>query len=321
MNDKPRYVLFTGAGFTANFGGFLAEEMWAQIFSHKNIQQKQIVKDVFLGDLNYETVIHNVRDRKDVYNEEDRKLLNDAVEETYEKLDLIVLERAGKSSIHIPSLKAFIDRFESGHGYFFTLNQDLFVERKLLGPNFRPGIKSPYERFDPRIPFKEMKRCKVPSREEIEKHKDQYLCESNLSYIKLHGSQDWLSSTGSGIMVIGGAKNKQIENEPILDWYKRVFEDVISRQSSKILFIGYGFRDEHINDIIINALKKNKTEIFVICPLKPSEFREILKSNKCDDIWNSLTAYYPYKLDTFFPYNSQDNIMLESLKNSFFGKL
>ena len=32
-------VLLTGAGFTRNFGGFLANQMWDKIFNHEQVQK------------------------------------------------------------------------------------------------------------------------------------------------------------------------------------------------------------------------------------------------------------------------------------------
>ena len=32
-------ILMTGAGFTKNFGGFLANEMWAKIFNCHEVQE------------------------------------------------------------------------------------------------------------------------------------------------------------------------------------------------------------------------------------------------------------------------------------------
>jgi hypothetical protein len=34
LKDCSEIVLFTGAGFTKNFGGFLAKEMWSKIFNN-----------------------------------------------------------------------------------------------------------------------------------------------------------------------------------------------------------------------------------------------------------------------------------------------
>lgn len=36
--------------------------------------------------------------------------------------------------------------------------------------------------------------------------------------------------------------------------------------------IGYGFRDEHINEIIASSVKEHGLQLYVLSPQKPSEF-------------------------------------------------
>jgi len=36
--DYSEHILFTGAGFTKNFGGLLAKEMWSKLFNNSKVQ-------------------------------------------------------------------------------------------------------------------------------------------------------------------------------------------------------------------------------------------------------------------------------------------
>ena len=54
------HVLLLGAGFTKNFGGLLAEEMWARIFRHEEIQAQLRIKKLMLNNFDYEEVYYLV---------------------------------------------------------------------------------------------------------------------------------------------------------------------------------------------------------------------------------------------------------------------
>ncbi len=51
-----RQILLTGAGFTKNFGGFLASEMWAQIFNSYHIKPHKKLGEILRRDFDYESV-------------------------------------------------------------------------------------------------------------------------------------------------------------------------------------------------------------------------------------------------------------------------
>jgi len=53
-------VLLTGAGFTKNFGGFLAIEMWSKVFNHPEIQSSEKLKSLIQNNFNYENIYSDV---------------------------------------------------------------------------------------------------------------------------------------------------------------------------------------------------------------------------------------------------------------------
>jgi hypothetical protein len=65
---------------------------------------------------------------------------------------------------------------------------------------------------------------------------------------------------------MGGRKEKEIEFHPILNWYMEQFERVLCGGGARLVVIGYGFRDEHINRIIIRAVRDCGLRIFVVDP-------------------------------------------------------
>jgi SIR2-like protein len=82
---------------------------------------------------------------------------------------------------------------------------------------------------------------------------------------KLHGSANWMHADGSAMLIMGGAKVREIGQTPILNWYATKFEEMLSSQPSRLMVIGYGFRDEHINATIGRAVERG-LKLFIIAP-------------------------------------------------------
>ncbi|MCO5382417.1 MAG: hypothetical protein NHB15_10310 [Methanosarcina barkeri] len=53
-------ILLLGAGFTKNFGGLLASEMWAEIFNNENIQTQPRIKKLMQNNFDYESIYYSV---------------------------------------------------------------------------------------------------------------------------------------------------------------------------------------------------------------------------------------------------------------------
>src|SRR4051812_11017994 len=59
MNIHP-YHLLIGAGFSKNFGGFLASEMWASIFNQREIQKSPALRQRMLQTASYEDLFQDI---------------------------------------------------------------------------------------------------------------------------------------------------------------------------------------------------------------------------------------------------------------------
>jgi hypothetical protein len=49
------------------------------------------------------------------------------------------------------------------------------------------------------------------------------------------------------LFVVGGGKEPYIRSEPILAQYFELFRQYILRPNARLMIIGYGFADEHVN--------------------------------------------------------------------------
>jgi hypothetical protein len=83
-------ILLLGAGFTKNFGGLLADEMWAEIFHHEKINAQPRIKKLMLDDFDYESVYHAVLD-DDSFSKDAKIAIKEATKSAYDFIDRILV--------------------------------------------------------------------------------------------------------------------------------------------------------------------------------------------------------------------------------------
>ena len=313
-------ILLTGAGFTKTFGGYLASEMWAEIFNQPEIQSEPKLREslLFTDNLNYEAVYNQVLESTD-YSPNQKRAITAAIRRAYEGMDKAI---QGSIEDYRSACRYFIRLFADAEnpktrGYVFTLNQDLFLERFYSIPDdYRSVIRIPslshplWFKFsaEPAVRFEGVQ---LPDAETVAHYKELLRTEGSgqFMYIKLHGSYGWLSKDGSEAMVIGEGKTGRIEKEPLLKWFLSIFEEVLHAGNRNLVVIGYGFGDHHINAILIDAIKDSGLRLHVVCPMEPEAFKAHVKELHGDkikqyyyghEIWNGLCGYYQNKVTDFY---------------------
>lgn len=172
----------------------------------------------------------------------------------------------------------------------FTTNNDLFNEKALdtLNINYNNGFGGGLERvFNPA-------RFHYTFSKKIDANLEKFEPLENMVYLyKLHGSISWIEQEGNSLfniheIPVTGGKSKSNENHvliyptplkqaqslgsPYADLI-REFQTKLSLPNSVIFIIGYSFSDEHLNNIIYQALASNSSISVVIfgeykdCPL------------------------------------------------------
>jgi hypothetical protein len=128
-------------------------------------------------------------------------------------------------------------------------------------------------------------------------------------YFKLHGSMNWTDPSGGRLLVMGGNKPTTMQRHPILMWYAAKFAELLSKPGARLMIIGYGFRDNHINQLIYEAWRKsNRTlSMFLVHP----DGKEILK--KINPTYDK-PIYCPGPLEEIKVYDST-----RSLRTTFGG--
>jgi len=245
MTQKTcEYILFTGAGFTKNFGGLLAKEMWSKIFNNSKTQSFPRIKELLINDFDYESIYHKIINGN--YTEEEKDVISDVILEVYRSLDNIcsewIFRNDAPNPVNIYGVNRLIKRFSGGPneiGFFFTLNQDLFVERHFNSSSaglIHPGVRKipDVHKTIIKLPLENKDFIKLPIESELEGAATK-LYSATIHYVKLHGSYGWLNSSGLNRYVIGKDKEDQIAGEPLLSWYYDLFRKVLSQPLSETI--------------------------------------------------------------------------------------
>ncbi|MCK4585135.1 SIR2 family protein [candidate division WOR-3 bacterium] len=322
-------ILLTGAGFTHNFGTPLAKGMWAEIFNHKEVQSHSRLRNLMLNNFDYESVYYSVMEGE--FSPQEKDAINRAIIDAYNNIDSIVMYYL-QYPLDTHGVCELIDRFAENQkkGFVFTLNQDLFIKRihnqRAKKKLSLPGVEDKLDMLTIRFqkPVEKKHYSQVPTEAKLDTIKDQILSNEKFFYVKLHGSQDWISSDGSQVMVIGGGKEEQIKKESLLTWYFDLFREVLFQPERCLLVIGYRFGDKHINKIIAEAVEQHGLKIYIVSPQQVDDFHSsLLDKNKGlgKKIWRGLSGYFQCTLVQMFPADSTSGKTqyYKDLLRNFFG--
>jgi SIR2-like domain len=271
-------LILLGAGFSRNWGGWLASEAFEYLLGCR-----EVVRDAHLRDLlwkhhlagGFEDVLEELQiayARDPQGNEKALFAFQAATSRMFDDMNRAFIDRTEWEFQNDQShmVRTFLMKFEG----IFSLNQDVLLERHycndniLLGSTGRwsgaqlPGLK--------RTPSPEPLNSNCWARSTwVSKPALEFKVDSGFQPIfKLHGSSNWKNAEGKPLLVMGGAKVGEIGRNPILSWYSQLFEQYLMAPNARLMVIGYGFRDPHINAAIGRAVDRG-LRMFVIAPEGP----------------------------------------------------
>ena len=96
---------------------------------------------------------------------------------------------------------------------------------------------------------------------------------------------------------------------------------VLSIPNTKLMVIGYGFKDRHINEAIAKAVKDSNLRIYILNPQDPESFLyKTLGRNQWarDAIWGAADGYYQLTPKEIFSKNSTHTSLTKNLYKAFF---
>jgi hypothetical protein len=182
-------------------------------------------------------------------------------------------------------VRTFLIRFDA----IFTLNQDLLLERHYLNNNVMlgnprrwngwqiPGMRRQQATQEGFVgPRGENLGIWVPAGGSVP------IDARSQPYIKLHGSSNWRSNNDNRIVVLGARKRALIDYFPVLTRYHQLFQSYLSSGAARLMVIGYGFNDEHINETIAAAAKGGQLGIYIIDSLGI----DVLDKNRLNPIYS-----------------------------------
>ena len=274
----PSHILLLGAGFSRNWGGWLADEVVNYLLSAPEVSSDPHLKDVIWrnADSGFESALEEVQlaSANELSSEETRQQLA-----AFERALIRMFTEMNGAFFKEPnfefsnqvalSVRGFLANFDA----IFTLNQDLLLEHHYID-NFNVSLVSP-RRWDAvqipglrRFPHEEPLFSGSWARASWQPLPDVEFSISTRSqpYIKLHGSSNWFSADGQRVLVMGSNKTGQIQRHKILSRYALEFRTRISIPDTRLVVIGYGFKDHHINKDIAQAVFQHNLKMFVVSP-------------------------------------------------------
>ena len=267
--------LLLGAGFSRNWGGWLASEAFEYLLGCPEVissptlaallwkRQTEGGFEAALADVQRAYILNHTQHLSDLIG------LQSAISKMFDDMNNAFIENPEWEFQKFKErmVGTFLARFDA----IFTLNQDVLLEHHYVtnvsfsdGGKWRAGVQFPGMQ---RFPSQDAANRDSWARSEWRPLPDaDFKIESNLQPIyKLHGSSNWQYPDGRSMLIMGGDKVKDIGQTPILNRYAQIYEEALADQPSRLMVIGYGFRDSHINATILAAVEKGM-KLFVICP-------------------------------------------------------
>lgn len=271
------HILLLGAGFSRNWGGWLASEAFEYLLGCPQISTNPYLLELLWRNQptgGFENALAEVqadfiRDHRSSKN--NLQDIQSAVTKMFEDMNSGYFKAVDFEFQYEPEkmVSTFLTRFDA----IFTLNQDILLEHYYVdhGNIYNrssgkwseaelPGMK-PIFNSDPATQNLWARRKWMPV------HQEEFRLDSRCQpYFKLHGSSNWQEAHGAPMLILGGNKILEIGLSPVLSWYHQQFEGRLYKPDTRLMVIGYGFRDAHINEVIMRSVNDYGAKMFLIAP-------------------------------------------------------
>jgi hypothetical protein len=272
------HILLTGAGFSHNWGGYLASEAFEYLLTvtEDDDDLRKILWEDKAKGFGFEYTLSRLQEafaqEYTPQGEQDLRNLTAAVRRMFGDMALAFSQTSfDDSSDQRFGVIRFLTRFDA----IFTLNQDTLLEEHYLrnvgqddfalnsyqGPRNiaanRPGLVPALDT----LTF-----GSLASHIALYKADQTFSCTPHVQpYFKLHGSIDIKHGPRDMMLVLGGNKESDIAQHPLLEWYHDEFRWRLRSRDARLMIIGYSFADAHINKIIFDAIETG-LKIFLVGP-------------------------------------------------------
>lgn len=255
-----------GAGFSHNWGGWLAGEMTGELLAR--ISRDGETSRLLRSNGNFELTLAALQNDARGGNQAAEERLTHfetAIRDTFDEMNRVFADNGGINTgpDRTNTVSSFLARFET----VYTLNQDLLLElhysneltepRKWVGLNF-PGVTPPAQWQGQDLRAKAVSTW-TPGTAMTRQNGCQDI-------IKLHGSANWISPDGGRLVIVGDAKRAAIQQHPLLTAYLAHFRSFISAGGTRLMVVGYGFKDGHINELLLEASQNRDLQVYIVDP-------------------------------------------------------
>jgi hypothetical protein len=325
LGSFGKHTLLTGAGWPRNWGGRIASEVWQTVMDHRLVHENIRLRALLLEESSFEVALGKVQAAP--FTAQDKDAFQEALLATFVSMDREIARIDHHEKINIYGVQRFLARFsqpanEVDTGYMFTLNQDIWPERYMYNHvstnSFPPAL--------PGIPPRAGQRWFLSN---VENYSDAFLMspmrdltaarlKGQMNVIKRHGSFNWRTDDGHHLMVIGTEKSNQIANQPLLSWYGNIFTRVLNAGEMRLMVIGYGFGDEHINATIAEAVASHRLRVFIWDTASDLKAR-VLAAPYGPEIWKGLISIASRSFTEVFPGNQVETEEYRRICAAFFS--
>lgn len=264
------HYLLIGAGFSRNWGGWLANEAFEYLLGDPVVAHSALLKDLLWKSQpkgGFEVALDELRQnaQRDLTQEPQIAALESAVVKMFSAMNsgynTQQFEFRDSMTDRRP-LQSFLSRFTA----IFTLNQDLLLERHYLANKENKLDFESWKNWQlpgMRLMSAEHERPIYPSATGPWQPSGNHVIESEQPIFKLHGSSNWRTADSKEMLILGGGKKQAIARFAVLHWYFEEFSRRLHECDTRLMVIGYSFRDGHINEVLQAAIAKG-LKLFVI---------------------------------------------------------
>jgi len=326
IGNFSKRTILTGAGWTHNWGGRLGAELWQDLIGHRAIQDNARLRELLLAELSFEAALGLVQ--AEPFTPADRQTFEGALLDAFIAMDREVARPDHDPWINIYKVQELLFRFcgRRGQGitagYMFTLNQDLWPERYLYNEHVAGA-------FGPSLPALRRRPNQRLFTTDIGPYSGEFIMEpiadpathgllGHFNVIKLHGSFNWRTADARSALVVGTEKSGQIAASPLLTWYFDIFRKVLSAGSVRLLVVGYGFGDEHVNAAFADAIDHHDLKLF-IWDRGPNLRERVLAAPYGASLWKGLLSTATRPMIEVFPSNQAETQEYRRIQETFFS--
>ena len=268
------HYLLTGAGFSRNWGGWLANEVFEYLLGVPEIIADEHLQKALWSHKDrggFEVTMEELRSAASrSRNQPHLDILERALQRMFGDMDKGFQAQRG-TPFQFEFLRGdnlvrqFLSRFDA----IFTLNQDILLERQYFNEGMALLNHLKWDGWA--IPgMKPEAGLRAPSSEEVPTYtpSGDFNTSARIQpFLKLHGSANWRDQDGRLIIALGGNKTGAIRASDVLTKQFNYFRTSVSQRGCRLMIIGYGFQDQHVNQLLLDAATNSGLRLFIIDPL------------------------------------------------------